>query len=98
MLQPPWRSQVPLKLWITIGFIVIAFGSGWILSQKLFQAKLDAQMVAAQEQALETSRFLAAAEQARLQLSQQLEDQANEAPVTAPACFPVDRVRRLNLR
>lgn len=89
---------MPLKFWITIGLIIAAFGSGYLLSQKLFQAKLDAQMIAAQEQALETSRFLAAAEQARLQLSQQLEDQANEAPVTAPACLPVDRVRRLNLR
>jgi hypothetical protein len=89
---------VQLKLYILLGAIILAFSSGYLLNQKLFQAKLDAQMVSAQAQALETSRFLAAAEQKRLQLTQQLEDQANEAPVTSPACLPVDRVQRLNLR
>ncbi|MGL6208551.1 MAG: hypothetical protein ACRC14_01830 [Paracoccaceae bacterium] len=31
-------------------------------------------------------------------LTQALEDKANAQPVTAPACLPVDRVRRLNVR
>lgn len=87
-----------LKTKIIAILIFISFSSGWILSQKLFQAKLDAKTVIVQEQALESARFLAAAEQVRLRLAQQLEDQANEAPITAPTCLPVDRVRRLNLR
>lgn len=86
------------KIWILIGSILFAFGSGYTLSQKLFQAKLDAQQVVILQNSLEASRLLREAEQERLLLSQQLEDQANEAPITSPACLPADRVRRLNLR
>lgn len=90
--------MIPFKIWIFAGAVLFAFGSGYALSHKLFQAKLDAQQVIILQNSLEASRLLREAEQERLLLSQQLEDQANAAPVTSPACLPADRVRRLNLR
>ena len=89
---------MPWRFYVLIGAITVSFGSGWILSNKLFQAKLNAMTISAQEQALESSKALAIAEQIRQELSYQLEDAANAQPVTSSACLPIERVRRLNLR
>ena len=82
--------------------LVLAFASGagigWVKGRAALQARLDAQTIQAQAAALETSKALAVAEQARRTISAQLDEAANAQPVTSPACLPVERVRRLNLR
>jgi hypothetical protein len=73
-----------------------AYLTGRVHGREALQAKLDADLVAAQAAAAETSKALAVSEQNRRTLAAQLEDAANAQPVTSPACLPIERVRRLN--
>lgn len=75
-----------------------AYLTGRVHGKAALQARLDAAVIEAQSTALEASKAIAAAEQSRRALSQQLEDAANAQPVASPACLPADRVRRINLR
>ena len=78
-----------------IAALGLAYGVGRHQGTAALQARLDAATVQAQAQAAETSKALAAAEQARRGLSQQLEDAANADPVLVPMCLSVERVRRI---
>jgi hypothetical protein len=85
-----------IKLVIFMVLIVAVFGTGWVKGRAALQARLDAQMAQAQTAALETSKALAVAEQARRTLSAQLEDAANADPIAVPECLSPGRVRRIN--
>ena len=88
------------RLLIAIGACLALLGAAYALGHRqgtaALQATLDAATVQAQAQAMETAKALAAAEQSRRALSQQLEDAAYADPVTAAACLPVSRILRLN--
>lgn len=75
-----------------------AYLTGRVQGREALQGRLDAAIVASQAAAAETTKALAVAEQNRRAIAAQLEDAANAQPVTAPACLPVERVRRLAVR
>ena len=89
---------VPVKVWILLVAMTIAFGSGWKLSRDHYLATAASEKAQAEELAKELATKFFASEQARRAAEQNLEDLANAQPETAPACLPIDRVRRLNLR
>ena len=87
--------------YIILAVIILSLGSGGVgyfkgradneakhVAAQLLQVKADA----------EAARALAMAEQKARLLARELEDAANADPVVVPECFPVGRVRRLNLR
>lgn len=90
--------MLPLRYWILIGAVAIAFGSGWKFSRDHYVAAAASEKAQAEELAKELASKFFASELARREALQNLEDLANAQPETAPACLPVERVRRLNLR
>ena len=88
---------VPVKVWILLVAVAIAFGSGWKFSRDHYLAAAASEKTQAEELAREMASKFFASDQARRAAEQNLEDLANAQPETAPACLPVDRVRRLNL-
>lgn len=89
---------IPFKIWILAGAVILSFGSGWKFSRDHFLARSATDKAQAEQLANELASKFFASEQARRAALQNLEDLANAQPETAPACLPVDRVRRLNLR
>ena len=90
-------QNMSFKTWIFLAVITIAFGSGWKFSRDHYLAITAHEKTQAEETAKELASKFFASEQARRAAEQTLEDLANAQPETAPACLPVERVRRLNL-
>lgn len=97
-----------MSRWIEL-ILVVAVVAAFFYGQRIGYSKAEATHAVAMQQAQASavrSAELAsrkeaerlAAETARTNLVLQLEDAAREEPVTAPACFPVSRVLRLNKR
>ena len=83
---------------ILLAALSSAYLTGRVQGRAALQARLDAATMQAQAAALETSKALAVAEQARRAISAQMEDAANADPVAVPVCLSADRVRRLSAR
>ncbi len=94
-LARAWRMIVSVAL---LALAVAAYGRGVHDGRAALKAALDAATVEKQAAQSEATKALSVAEQARRRLSTQLEDAANAHPVTAAACLPAERVRRLSLR
>lgn len=97
--MPRWTSL------ILVAVIVGAFFYGQRLGYTQAEAKHAIALQQAQAAAVRSAELASrkeaerlAAETARANLALQLEDAAREEPVSAPACFPVSRVLRLNQR
>lgn len=88
----------PVMLFLIFIMASVCFGSGWKFSRDHYLATAAKEKAQAEELARDMATKFFASEQARRAAEQNLEDLANAQPETAPACLPVDRVRRLNLR
>lgn len=100
--MPRWTEVILITALVTT---VIAFFYGQSVGYARAQAKQAIAVQQAQAIAVRSAELASrkeaerlAAETARANLALQLEDAAREEPVTAPACFPVSRVLRLNQR
>ncbi len=97
-----------MKPWLIIAALALAAGAGvqgYRMGSAANEARHIAALAEAQAEALTEARAATAAETKRLIAdaaraaeARALEDQAYAAPVESPACLPLSRVLRLNLR
>lgn len=90
-----------MKAWLYVGMALLVVGSyayGRHDGSSLAKAEAAEDMLKQAAATAAASAKLMLAEQETRKLAQSLEDLANEEPITNPACLPVSRVRRLNLR
>jgi Flp pilus assembly protein TadB len=91
-------TRLAIAVAACLALLGAAYAVGLWQGTAALQARLDAEMVASQQAAAETTRALAVAEQQRARLARELEDAANAEPVSSAACLPLSRVRRLAIR
>lgn len=100
--MPRWTEVI---LIVALATTIAAFFYGQRVGYAQAEARQAIALQQAQAAAVRSAELASrkeaerlAAETARANLALQLEDAAREEPVTAPACFPVSRVLRLNQR
>ena len=93
--------MIRLAPWFIIAALAFAGAAQWYGYRAGYDAAMTEQRLA--QAAANDRQAIAEREQQELQarrdaIARQLEDQAHADPVASPACLPLSRVRRINLR